>query len=123
MTLWLLALIAAGITLPYALRLNRSNPMAAATIWTVALALRALLVIFAALYVAFFLPGTEVFTQLTHWCWHTAVPVLASHLGLDGHYVGDAATILPGLVAMVSLVSVTVVYRLSVRERSPGNVQ
>jgi hypothetical protein len=108
MTLWLLTLIAAGITLPYALRLNRSTPMAGATIWTVALALRALLVIFAVLYVAFFVPGTEVFTRLTHWCWHTAVPVLASHLGLDGHYVGDAATILPGLLAMVSLLSVTV---------------
>src|SRR5215208_1083354 len=108
MTLWLLALIATGITLPHALRLNRSTPMAAATLWTVALALRALLVIFAVLYVAFFVPGTEVFTELTHWCWHTVVPFLAAHLGLDGQYVGGAATIVPGLVAMIWLLTVMV---------------
>ena len=108
MTLWLLALIAVGITLPHALRLNRSTPIAAAAIWSVGLALRALLVIFAVLYVAFFVPGTEVFAELTHWCWHTAVPIVADHLGLDGHYVGGAATVLPGLVAMVSLISVSI---------------
>ena len=108
MTLLLLALIAVGIALPHTLRLTRSAPMAAATIWTVALALRALLVIFIVLYVAFFVPGTEAFTELTHWCWHTAVPLLADHLGLDGHYVGGAATILPGLVAMISLLSVAI---------------
>ena len=108
MTLWLLALITAGITLPHALRLNRSTPLAAVTLWSVALALRALLVIFAVLYVAFFVPGTEAFTKLTHWCWHTVVPLLAAHLGLDGHYVGDAATILPGLVTMLWLLSVTI---------------
>ena len=108
MTLWVLALIAAGITLPHALRLHRSTPLAAAVLWTVALTLRALLVIFAALYVAFFVPGTEIFTKLTHWCWHAVVPLLAAHLGLDGHYVGNAAMILPGLIAMVSLVSVAI---------------
>lgn len=108
MMLWLLALIAAGITLPHVLHLTRSTPMAAATLWIVALALRALLVIFAVLYVAFFVPGTELFTTLTHWCWHTVVPFLASHLGLDGHYVGDAATILPGLVTTISLLSVAI---------------
>ena len=108
MTFWLLALIAAGIALPHLLRLSRSTPMAAATLWTAALALRALLVIFIVLYVAFFVPGTEVFAKLTHWCWHTVVPFLAAHLGLDGHYVGDAATILPGLLTMISLLSVTI---------------
>jgi len=108
MTLWLLALIALGITLPHGLRLNRSTPIAAALIWTVGLALRALLVIFAVLYAGFFVPGTEVFTKLTHWCWHTVVPILAAQLGLDGQYVGGAAAILPGLVAMVSLLSVAI---------------
>ena len=108
MTFWLLALIAAGIALPHLLRLSRSTPMAAVTLWTAALALRALLVIFIVLYVAFFVPGTEVFAELTHWCWHTVVPFLAAHLGLDGHYVGDAATILPGLLTMISLLSVTI---------------
>lgn len=106
MTLSLLALIAAGIALPHAMRLERSAPMAAATLWAVSLAMRALMVIFCVLYLAVFLPSTETFSQLTHWCWHAVVPVLTAHLGLDGHRVGDAATILPGLLAMASLLSV-----------------
>ena len=106
MTLPLIVLFAGGITLPHLLRLHRSAPMAAATIWAVSLALRALLVIFGALYLAFLLPATELFAELTHWCWHTVVPVLTAHLGLDGHRVGDAATILPGLIATASLLSV-----------------
>ena len=106
MTLALIALIASGIALPHLLRLERSTPITAATIWAVALALRALLVVFLVLYVAFILPATGVFSQLTHWCWHTVVPLLTAHLGLDGHRVGDAATILPGLIAMGSVLSV-----------------
>ena len=106
MTLPLIALLLGGITLPHLLRLDRSAPMAAAIICTVSLALRALLVIFGVLYLAFFLPTTGVFAQVTHWCWHTVVPLLTAHLGLEGHRVGDAATIVPGLLAMTSLLSV-----------------
>ena len=108
MTLPLVALLFGGIALPHVLRLERSAPMAAAIIWTVSLVLRALLVVFAVLYLAFFLPTTGAFAQLTHWCWHAVVPLLTTHLGLEGHRVGDAATILPGLLAMASLLSVAV---------------
>ena len=108
MTISLIALFAGGIALPHMLRLDRSAPMAAATIWAVSLALRALLVIFGVLYLAFLLPATEAFSEFTHWCWHAVLPFLTAHLGLDGHRVGDAATILPGLVAMASLLSVLV---------------
>jgi hypothetical protein len=106
MTLSLIALLLGGIALPHMLRLDRSAPMAAAIMWTVSLVLRALLVVFGALYLAFFLPTTGAFAQVTHWCWHTVVPLLTTHLGLDGHRVGDAATIVPGLLAMASLLSV-----------------
>ena len=106
MSLPLIALFAGGIALPHMLRLAGSRPMTAATLWMVSLGLRALLVSFGVLYLAFLLPGTDVFTEFTHWCWHTVLPVLTTHLGLDGHRVGDAATILPGLVAMTSLLSV-----------------
>ena len=108
MTVPLVAALAIGIALPHMLRLDRSAPMAAAIIWTVSLLLRALLVVFVVLYLAFFLPTTEIFGLFTHWCWHTVVPLLATHLGLNGHRVGDAATILPGLLAMASLLSVAV---------------
>lgn len=100
------ALIAAGIALPHTLRMARSSPAAAAALWAASLALRALLVVFCVLYLMLFLPSTEVFATLTHWCWHTVVPLLTAHLGLDGHRVGDAATILPGLIATASLLSV-----------------
>ena len=106
MTVAIPVLVAIGIVLPHGLRLERSAPATAAALWAVSLALRALVATFLALYLAFFLPGTPVFADLTHWCWHTVLPVLTTHLGLDGHQVGDAATILPGLVVMASLLSV-----------------
>ncbi len=106
MTIAIAVLVAIGIVLPHGLRLERSAPAAAAALWAVSLALRALITIFLALYLALFLPGTPVFAGLTHWCWHTVLPVLTTHLGLDGHRVGDAATILPGLLVMTSLLSV-----------------
>lgn len=61
---------------------------------------------FLVLYLALFLPATPAFAELTHWCWHTVLPLLTTHLGLEGHRVGDAATILPGLLVMTSLLSV-----------------
>ena len=101
------ALVAAlGIAFPHVVRLERTAPATAATLWAVSLALRALLVIFGALYLAFFLPSTQLFASLTHWCWHTVLPVLTAHLGLDGHEVGDAATIVPGFLVIVSVLSV-----------------
>jgi hypothetical protein len=99
-------LLAIGIALPHGLRLERCPPATAAALWTASLALRALTTIFAVLYLAFFLPSTTLFADLTHWCWHTVLPLLTTQLGLEGHNVGDAATILPGLLVMVSLLSV-----------------
>jgi hypothetical protein len=99
-------IMAAGVALPHILRLERSPAAAAAALWAVSLALRALLAMLVVLYVAFFLPATQAFGDLTHWCWHTVLPVLATHLGLEGHRVGDAATVLPGLIVIASLLSV-----------------
>jgi hypothetical protein len=106
MTVALAPLVIAGIVLPHCLRLERSSPATAATLWTVSLTLRALSVLFLTLYLVFFLPSTAAFSSLTHWCWHTVLPLVAAHLGLDGHQVGDAATILPGLLVITSLLSV-----------------
>jgi hypothetical protein len=107
MTFALALVIATGIALPHRLRLERIPPVTAATLWSVSLALRALAVLLVALYVVFYVPDTALFASLTHWCWHTALPFLTSHLGLDGNQVGDAATILPGLLVIASLLSVS----------------
>jgi hypothetical protein len=99
------ALLAAGIVLPHVLRLERAAPIAGAVLWGCSLALRALAGFFAAIYVVFFLPGTELFRDLTHWCLHAVVPLLAAHLGVSGHNLGDAAIILPGVLLAASLAS------------------
>jgi hypothetical protein len=102
-----LALVVAGaIVLPYRLRLDRVPAQVAATIWFCALALRALATIGTALYVVMVLPATELFSALTHWCLHTFVPAIATHL--DGHEVGDAAIVLPAALLVLSLLSVSV---------------
>jgi hypothetical protein len=39
-----------------------------------------------------------VIDAVADWCWETAVPGVAVHPGLDGHELGDAATVIPGLI-------------------------
>ncbi len=100
------ALVAAGIVLPHLLRLQRAAPIAGAVLWGCSLALRALAGIFVALYIVFFLPATETFGALTHWCLHVVVPLVAAHVGFSGHRLGDAAIVLPGTLVAVSFTSV-----------------
>jgi Zn-dependent protease with chaperone function len=97
---------AVAIALPHFLRLRESPPYLAAAIWLSALSLRALGALFAVVFIVFYLPGTELFGAITHWCWHTVLPLFAMHLGLDGHQVGDVATIAPAFVLAISLLSV-----------------
>lgn len=106
MTLVFAAVIVAAIVLPHVVNFDRVRPAAAATVWFCALALRALTIVAAALFVVLVLPTTALFSLVTHWCWHTVVPLISSHLGLDGHRVGDAAVILPGFMIAASLLSV-----------------
>jgi Zn-dependent protease with chaperone function len=104
----LTVLLILGISAPHLLPLSSVSPAVAATIWLSALCLRALTVFYVALYLVLFLPNTSVFSAVTHWCWHTVLPLLATHMGLDGHRVGDAAAILPAFVLAFSLISVAV---------------
>ena len=107
MSVLLTLLVAGGILAPHGLGLRRASPAVAAAIWLSALAVRALTVVYLAMYLVLLLPATEAFVAVTHWCWHTVIPLLTTHLGLDGHRIGDTAVILPAVVLAASLVSVT----------------
>ena len=68
--------------------------------------LRAIVALFVALFVVFYVPTTALFEGVTHWCWHTTLPLLARHLGLSAHRVGDVALIAPISALGASLLSV-----------------
>lgn len=94
-----------ALLLAHALPLERTGPALAAATWCAALAVRALSVLYLVLYVALFLPHTELFAALTHWCWATIFPLIATHLDLDGSHVGAGAVVLPAVILAASLVS------------------
>ena len=106
MTVVLAAVVAAAIALPHLVRVEAASPTAAATIWFCALTLRAVTMVAAAVFVVVVLPTTQLFSAITHWCWHTVIPVIAAHLGLDGHSLGDAASVLPSFMLAASMLSV-----------------
>ena len=108
MTLALVAMLALGIGLPHALGLGSAPPPVAAALWLSSLALRALTALLGVVYVVLYLPSTPLFQAVAHWCWHTVLPLLAAHLGLDGHRVADVATLVPALMLAASLLSVGV---------------
>lgn len=105
MTALLATLLVAGATAPYLLPRASLTPMTGAALWLSVLALRAILILIAALTAILYLPATELFQIATHWCVHAAVPFFATHLGFSGQRIGDAATLLPGLVLGLSLIS------------------
>ena len=108
MSLFVAVLVGAAITAPHLLRLDRAHPATAAVIWLAAVCLRALVALFVVVFFVFYIPTTALFAVITHWCWHTALPLLTSHLGLNGHSVGDVALLAPVLALAVSLGSVAV---------------
>ena len=104
----LAAIVAAGIVLPHALRLQRVPPVTASVLWLSSLALRALAGVLGVIYLLFFLPGTQLFAALTHWCLHEALPVVATELHFEGHDLGDLALLLPGVALAVSLLYICI---------------
>ena len=108
MTIALALLVLAAIGAPHALRLDTASPAIALFIWVAALALRALTAVFCAIFVVLYLPTTQLFTLVTHWCWHAVVPLIAAHLPLNGHALGDAALVMPALLLVASVLWVVV---------------
>ena len=97
-----------GLAVPHLVDSRSAQPATAIVIWSAALLLRALTMLLFVTALVVMVPSTEVFTAVTHWCWHTVLPLLATHLGLDGHKIGDAAVVVPAAVLAASLLWVTV---------------
>lgn len=106
MTIAIATLLVLGVSAPHLLCLDRTDPLVAAVIWGSALAMRALIAIGGAVFLVIWFPATTLFQLITHWCWHSVLPFVAVHLGLDGHSIGDAATVLPATLLAASLMSV-----------------
>lgn len=102
-----LALALAGLlAFPHLLRQGRLAPADGIVLWSAVLGLRAVLAVCLAIVFVLFVPATQLFTLLTHWCIHAVIPFFATHLGFDGHSLGGAAILVPALVTAVSLLSV-----------------
>jgi Peptidase family M48 len=92
-------------TAPHLLPSSRLTPASGVFLWLAVLAVRALLVALLALALILYLPTTQLFQLLTHWCFHAVIPFMATHLGFSAHSVGDAATLIPSVAIAASLVS------------------
>ena len=100
----LAAIVAAGIVLPHALRLQRADPVTATVLWLSSLALRALTGLLAVVLLLLFVPRTDTFDWLTHWCLHAVLPGVSAALNVEGHGFGDVTLFIPGLALAASLV-------------------
>lgn len=105
MTLLLATLLLTGTAAPYLFPRDSVSPLLGASLWLSVLTLRAVLVVLGALVAVLYLPATGLFQLTTHWCFHAVIPFFTTHLGFSGHRVGDAATLLPGLVLGLSAIS------------------
>lgn len=105
MTVALAALLLAGTAVPYLLPRDGLSPLIGASLWLAVLTLRAVLVTLGALAAILYLPATDLFRLMTHWCFHAVIPFLTTHLGFSGHRLGDAAVLLPGFVLGISAIS------------------
>lgn len=92
-----------GLVVPHLVSSRAAQPATAIVIWSAALLLRALTTLLFVTALVIMVPSTEVFSAVTHWCWHTVLPLLATHLGFDGHKIGDAAVVIPAAVLAASL--------------------
>lgn len=94
------------LLVPSRLDLERAPASLAAAMCFAALVLRALLAAFAAIFVLLYLPATELFSIVSHWCLDAVIPYVADHLPINGHTFGDAALMAPAAALVLSALSV-----------------
>ena len=97
------AIVPAAVVAPHLVPLHRVSPSTAACVWLLALALRALAAIGGAIFFLIYMPQTGAFEALADWCLHEVLPILTTHLGLSGHPLAHAASVLPGLALALSV--------------------
>ena len=105
MAVWAAIAVTGLLVAPHLLAHDRLSATAGIALFSSVLLLRAVLAICLILVFVFFVPATGLFSLLTHWCLEAFVPFLATHLGFEGHRLGDAAILVPALVTTVSLLS------------------
>jgi len=105
MTALVASAVALAILLPHGSPLERATPVVAAAAWCAALTIRAVAVVYVVVCLALFLPHTDLFASLAHWCWETSGPFRTTEHGLEGHHVGGGAVALPAAVLAVSAIS------------------
>lgn len=105
MTAWLTAAAFAAVVAPHLLRLETAAPLGAAAVWLMQLFVRALISVYGALLIISGVPQVATYAHALHWCWHGALPFLATHLRFTGHDVANVAALLPTIALTVSLLS------------------
>jgi Zn-dependent protease with chaperone function len=91
----------AALAAPYALPLERVTPAAAVAVWLALLALRALIVVGAALSALLLLPATDLFRRVTGWSAHQIVGSV--HVDLSGEPVAHGAALGPATLVVLAL--------------------
>lgn len=112
----LIALGVAGVLLslavPALIPQSRLAPGLGIALSLAVLSVRALVTLTAALALLILLPNSTVFHAVTGWCLHAVVPFLSTHLGINGHRLGELATLLPLVGFALSLgVAATAIWR------------
>jgi Zn-dependent protease with chaperone function len=116
------------VVAPHQFPLQRVAPATAAAVWLLALGLRAVVALAAAVLLFLYLPSVGLLHVATHWCFHILLPRLAEHLGMHGHSIADLASVVPALTLAGSVVWMAfglawaaVRLRLFLRRRSRGS--
>ena len=97
------ASLAALIALPHFLPLHRVAPTTAGAVWFLALGLRAIAAVGAAVYVLAYLPETALFAGAGDWCLHLALPVGSISVHVPGLRLARAIAVVPTLALAASL--------------------
>jgi Zn-dependent protease with chaperone function len=97
-------LLGLGICAPHAVPLRRCAPLTAASVWLLALALRALLAVALAALAFVHLSHEAIVHTTLGWCWHEVLPELPERVGFDHHPIAHAAVAIPGVVLGTSVI-------------------